>query len=68
MLRVKQEQIGRGKDLLFASNQIYRMGTAASEWKGADLEMSRLWQAHGLLLEQKKRLRKSLLTVTGQTK
>ena len=44
------------------STKIKRMKTAASEWMGADLEMSRLWQAHGLLLEQRKRLRKSLLT------
>ena len=34
MLRVKQEQIGRGKDLLLASTQINRMETAANEWKG----------------------------------
>ena len=68
MLRVKQEQIERGEDLLLISTQINRMKTAVSEWKGSDLEMSRLWQAHGLLLEQKKGLRKYLLTVTGQTK
>ena len=40
-LRVKPEQICHGDDLLLTNTQINRMKKAASERKGADLEMSK---------------------------